>query len=111
MKNFIALAAVSLCSSPVLAGPYVNVETKVTTLALIMSQDLQIYTLVTQITSAILLTIFKVARRLMLLMGLIQSLISLASLVAISLLQINLVSMGKYLSHKLKTLTTPTVQN
>ena len=28
MKNFIALAAVSLCSSPVLAGPYVNVETK-----------------------------------------------------------------------------------
>ena len=27
MKNFIALTAVSLCSSPVLAGPYVNVET------------------------------------------------------------------------------------
>ena len=27
MKKFIALTAVSLCSSPVLAGPYVNVET------------------------------------------------------------------------------------
>jgi len=27
MKKFITLTAVSLCSSPVLAGPYVNVET------------------------------------------------------------------------------------
>ena len=28
MKKIIALTAASLCSSPVLAGPYVNVETK-----------------------------------------------------------------------------------
>ena len=81
------------------------------TLALIMSQDLQIYTLVTRTVSVSLLTKFKVVRQLMLLMALIQSLISLASLVLNSQLQIKLNSMVKYLSHKWKTLTTPTVQN
>ena len=58
-----------------------------------------------------LLTMYKVVKQSMLLMGLILSLISLGSLVVLSLLQINLVSMGKYLSRKWKTLTTHTAQN
>ena len=99
MKKIALALAASIASTPEMAGPYVNVETNANYTGSDYTSRATDLHIGYENELGSLAYYVQGGKTINVLMALIQSLISLASLVLLSLLQINLAYMVKYLLH------------